>query len=204
MADDPIPFGRPLRLIEALRDALDDPLLTSFLEGLPGEPEFLRPTEPKTLPVLRHLDQAAAAAPPAARPILEYLRSHSSSLTWGQTYSAEDFGDAFLDRYGWTEFAGLRGPIPSDRTACGVLFLGPELEYPDHAHQAEELYIPLTGTAAWRRGEGEFIERPAMEIIHHESWTRHAMKTRAEPLIAFYAWRGGDLVQKSKFGAEIS
>jgi hypothetical protein len=88
----------------------------------------------------------------------------------------------------------------SERVACGVLLLGPDTEYPDHSHEAEELYLPLAGHAFWRSGPSDWRLRPPGEWIHHSSWTAHAMRTSQEPLLPAYRWRAGDLTAKSRIG----
>ena len=118
-------------------------------------------------------------------------------LRWGQTYTAADFGQHFIDNYGWMELFGTRGHFASEQVAAGFLILGPDIVYPDHHHVAEELYVPLTGGTEWRKGEGGFVVRAAGEVIHHPSNVSHAMRTGAEPLVALYLWRGGPLAQKS-------
>jgi mannose-6-phosphate isomerase-like protein (cupin superfamily) len=146
---------------------------------------------------MRVLPRLAALASPATRGIIEQLVDAAERLAWRQTYGPEDFGAAFLESYGWSELVGLRGPIASEAIACGVLLLGAATDYPSHAHEAEELYVPLAGTAFWQCGAGPFTARVPGEAIHHPSWTPHAMRTAAEPLLALYAWRGGDLAAKS-------
>lgn len=184
-------------LVSELRDHLDDPNLNAFAEDLPNLFEVAREYQPKTLPVLKHFDDAIQRSPAASRQLLEHLYKFRDKLFWGQTYSEEDFGADFLKSYGWTEFAGPRGPIPSEKTACGVLFLGPNTKYPLHSHQAEEIYVVLSGTALWKMGNNDWAERKPLDVVHHKSWIPHAMQTRPEPLIVMYFWRGGDLKQKS-------
>lgn len=79
----------------------------------------------------------------------------------------------------------------------GILMLGPGADYPAHHHVAEELYITLAGTAGWRNGAAPYTPRPPGSVTHHPSQVVHAMKAGAEPLLALYIWRGGDLAQKS-------
>ena len=146
----------------------------------------------------RWLASLEPLAAPETRALVRELVAAADILQWRQTYSAADFGPEFLDSYGWTELIGLRGPIPSERVACGFLMLGPRIEYPAHAHEAEELYLPLAGEALWMRGRGDFVARAPGEMIEHSSWILHATRTREQPLLALYVWRGGDLAAKSK------
>ena len=67
-----------------------------------------------------------------------------------------------------------------------------------HRHAAEEVYIVISGTAAWARGEAAEALRPPGSVIHHPPWMSHGMRTAEEPLLALYLWSGGDLTQKSE------
>jgi hypothetical protein len=182
----------------ALLGGFDQPELTPFLQEWPAADAARRVVGPRPLPVLRWLDQVTPAA--ATRPLVDEVVAAAGTLAWGQTYAAGDLGERFLERYGWSELIGLRGPIASDRLACGVLLLGPEIEYPPHSHAAEEIYLPLAGTADWLRGREGWRRRRPGELIQHSSGVAHAMRTDEQPLLALYLWRGGDLAQKSKLG----
>ncbi|MBZ9605776.1 dimethylsulfonioproprionate lyase family protein [Phyllobacterium chamaecytisi] len=168
-----------------------------FLNDWPALNATRRGT-PQQLPVLAWLDELADRTSPILAPLLKEISRAAPKLEWRQTYKAEDFGPEFLNRYGWTELIGLRGPIASTKIACGILLLGPELLYPAHAHEAEEIYVCLGGAAAWMRGDEPFTSQPPGTIIHHPSWMPHAMRTSSKPLVALYVWRGGDLAAKSK------
>ena len=158
----------------------------------------MRSVIPRTLPVLSWMPAAIKAAGRQTEFLVNRFAKLANHLTWGQTYSAQDFGAGFLEKYGWTEFIGLRGPFASDRMACGVLFLGPQIEYPRHSHEAEEVYVPLTGQSLWQCGDQDWSYRPAGLPIYHPSGMWHAMRTESVPLLALYLWRGGNLVQKSR------
>jgi hypothetical protein len=190
---------------------LSDELLSgvkSFLAGLGEEPARsfaagikwsmpARKLVPRGLPCLVHLDRLAAAASEEGKPLATFLRDHAKKFHWGQTYTSADFGEEFMDNYGWMELFGTRGHFANDAIAGGFLILGPGIEYPDHHHVAEELYIPLTGGTEWRMGGGAWRLREAGEVVHHASNVSHAMRTGAEPLLAFYLWRGGPLAARS-------
>ncbi len=150
-----------------------------------------RVLEPATLPVCRWLEAMGPGG------VIGTIKAAAGQMQWRQTYGAGDFGPDFLQGYGWSEFIGLRGPLSSERIACGILLLAPGLHYPAHAHEAEEIYLPIHGEALWQQGQGDFAPVPVGQAVHHASWVPHAMKVGAEPLAALYLWRGGDLAAKS-------
>jgi len=176
------------------------PAVASFLAEWPA-PAAPVPRPAAALPVLEWLphllghDSGGAAGETAA--LARLVVENAGLLDWRQTYGAADFGPAFLARYGWTEIIGQRGAFASDSIAAGFLMLGPDIEYPLHSHDAEEIYIPLAGTALWAAGDRGWRERPPGDLIHHPSRVPHAMRTSAAPLLALYVWRAGNLTQKS-------
>ena len=188
------------QLIDATHAFLNerqDDRLKAYLEDWPSPNVTLRDVAPSGLPVLDFLQQAVETASPKTASLVYGLAAMADQLAWGQTYSADDFGPGFLERYGWSEFIGLRGPIPSERLACGVLMLGPGVEYPRHRHEAEEVYIPLSGQTLWLKEEEDWTFRELGQPVYHAPWIPHAMQTGPSPLLALYLWRAGDLTQKS-------
>jgi hypothetical protein len=186
------------RLLTATRAYLagiEAPMLASFIDGADWSMEE-RALSAGPLPCLHHLDRISSIAE-EGREIIGFLAGNRNAFHWGQTYSEADFGPDFIENYGWMELFGTRGHFANERMAGGFLILGPHLHYPDHHHFAEEIYIPLTGGTAWRRGDGVYLEKPAGAVIHHPSNVSHAMKTGAEPLLALYLWRGGPLAERS-------
>ncbi|MEO8302911.1 MAG: dimethylsulfonioproprionate lyase family protein [Betaproteobacteria bacterium] len=193
------------RAVELLVNGAHDLLVSTgsataaaFLSDWPAQSSAHRQLSPRELPVLDWLETVKRAAAPATRSLVDRLVGVARTLTWAQTYGPDDFGPSFLARYGWTELIGLRGPVASSRIAAGFLLLGPGIEYPLHSHDAEELYLSLSGTARWKYDEGNWIRREPGTIIHHRSGTPHGMRTEREPLLALYVWRGGNLAQKSR------
>ncbi len=104
---------------------------------------------------------------------------------------------AFIENYGWTELFGARGRERA-KTAGGLLLLGPNTSYPAHRHEAEEIYLPLSGAADWRQGDAIWRKRPPGTLIGHCSEEIHAMRTGDEPLLALYLWQSGRLSQKAR------
>lgn len=183
--------------VRALFESLDSTPVNSFLRLWPEAVVAKRATMPSALPVLHWLPEVGGPDNGAIGRVVRHLQSVNAMLDWRQTYNMADFGAHFLERYGWTELIGARGPVAHDKLACGFLLLGPDIEYPGHKHEAEEIYVVLSGTALWRCAEQCWSERRPGTVIHHASNVPHAMRTRDEPLLALYLWKGGDLTQKS-------
>jgi hypothetical protein len=191
-------LDRLIAATERLLRSLGDGPLDRFLLLWPTPPWRRRDVAARGLPALRWLDAAGADGASQTAALVNDIKVQAGRLTWAQTYTAADVGEAFLDRYCWAELIGLRGPVASENLAVGFLLLGPETEYPSHHHGAEEIYVPLSGLALWRRGDEGWRFRPPGTPIHHASGQSHAMRTKQTPLLALYLWRGGDLTEKSR------
>jgi hypothetical protein len=190
-------IGKLIERTHALLDSLRAAALGPFLTDWPLANER-RPVAPSALPVLRWLPEVKANAPALTLELVNELSRAATMMAWRQTYTATEIGAAFLENYGYSEIVGLSGPLASERLACGFLLLGPETHYPRHRHEAEEVYIPLAGTASWQQGDGRWRERLPGTVIHHASHEPHAMRTGARALLALYLWRSANLHQKSQ------
>jgi hypothetical protein len=188
---------RVIERARALLGSLQAQALAPFLADWPVTKER-RAIVPSTVPVLRWLAQVEPAAPAFSRELVRSLQQAAPFMAWRQTYTASQVGAAFLENYGWTEIIGLSGALASERLACGFLLLGPSIQYPRHRHEAEEIYIPLVGTASWQQGDGLWREHAPGTVIHHASNEPHAMTTGADPLLALYLWRSANLNQKAQ------
>ncbi len=177
-----------------------DACVKSFAGALAAD-AAVRPLEPARIACARHLDRAAAIAPPETRSVVRALAEAQGAVRWGQTYTQADFGPRFMENYGWVEMFGTRGHFVCEAAAAGFLVLGPGILYPDHHHEAEEIYIPLAGAAEWRKAGGPYVVRQTGEIIYHPSNVGHAMRTGDESLVALYMWRGGPLAARSTIAA---
>ncbi len=189
-------FDELLSGFRQLLERADQKPVRHFVEGMDWT-MTARPLTPNGLPCLAHLDRVSRIAGAVSRPYVRFLDDRCHDFRWGQTYTSADLGQKFVDNYGWLEVFGTRGHFEHRKMAGGFLLLGPGIDYPDHHHVAEEIYIPLTGGTQWRMGEGPFRMRDAGEIIHHASNVSHAMRTGDEPMLALYLWRGGPLAARS-------
>lgn len=177
--------------------------LADFLADWPGAPdERAESSEPagQPLPVLRWLPRILADAECFGADFVKLLCGSAASLRWRQTYTLAQVGARFLESYGWAELLSPGAMIGAVQTTCGVLVLGPNTFYPSHRHEAEEIYLPLAGTAEWQQGEdaASWRRRSPGTLIHHSSEEPHAMRTGDEPLLAMYLWRSADLRQGAR------
>jgi len=174
--------------------ALDDATARRFEEPL----RRLRPARRqgdgrRRLPVLHDWDRAVAAAPASLRSPLAAL---GPALAWTRNPNYRDRPNpCFLARYGYGVILGppdrLARPLIDDASASmGLLMLGPDVLYPRHCHPAEEIYVPLAGTAWWQRGDAPWRRVPPGIAIHHPSGMPHATRTGGQPLVALYIWQG--------------
>jgi Dimethlysulfonioproprionate lyase len=189
-----VPLVRAFReLLVSAREA------AAFLRDWPAE-LIARPVSRRSLPVAAALRGRSRLAAPHTKGLVEVIEALAGEFDWRQAYGKADFGERFLETYGYSEWIGQRGAFMSDAIACGVLLLGPDTAYPDHSHEADQLYLPLAGSAFWRSAESDWRLRPPGTWIHHPAWTPHAMRTSKQPLLAAYVWRAGDLTAKSRIG----
>lgn len=183
--------------IKHLLASLQEPRLAPFLTEWPSA-MVDRTLSPVTLPVLRWLRGLTDVPGNVASDLVAAVCQAAPSLTWRQTYTANELDAAFLDNYGWSEILGTSGALVSERLACGFLLLGPATHYPRHRHAAEEIYLPLCGTAAWQQGDGAWRDKVPGTLIHHAGDEPHSMRTGTSPLLALYLWRGAHLAQRAR------
>ena len=182
--------------IKELLEALRQPALAPFLADWPPS-SGPRSVHAAALHVLRWLPGIVGDTGAFAPDLVAAVCRAAPSLAWRRTYTARDLDAAFLDNYGWSEILGESGPLASEYIACGFLILGPATLYPRHRHEAEEIYLPLSGTAAWQQGDAVWREHAPGTLIHHSGNEPHSMRTGAAPLLALYLWRG-NLAQKAR------
>jgi mannose-6-phosphate isomerase-like protein (cupin superfamily) len=68
-----------------------------------------------------------------------------------------------------------------------------------HYHRAEEIYIPLAGSAEFVLGDRGPVTRRAGDVIYVEPEMPHGFRTSDRYLAVYYLWQAGDLRQTSTF-----
>ncbi len=165
-----------------------------------ADPRFHMPAS-ANVQVLDHLPALAGGAPSKIRELVERFAVLAPSLAWRQTYGTQQADRQFLSRYGWTELVGSKGILQEPGISAGLLLLGPNCHYPAHRHPALEYYVPLSGTARWFDTDLGWRDIPPLQTIVHRSGIDHAMRTFAEPLLAYFHWSGTGVSDQARFSS---
>lgn len=194
-----------LELLDAVRDfALAHPHLAvqKFRDSMRNWGDDWITVEPSYLPAADFLGEAIANTDQQTRALVETFERHKNRLRWEQSYRKKDgvVPEAMLEGYAFAETIGMQGPFVSERIRAGIGIWGPEIVYPRHQHQAEEIYIVLAGSAEFKIGEAEESRRSTGDVVYVESNTPHGFRTTDQSLVVYYLWQAGDLRQLSNFG----
>ena len=194
-----------LELLESVREfALRHPHkdVSRFAAAMRDWGEEWQTVESRYLPAAGHLDGAPGQASGASRELLALFERQRHRLCWEQSYRRDDrlVPESMLDGYAFAEIIGKRGPFVSERIRAGIGIWGPGIDYPRHRHQAQEVYIPLAGSAEFSVGDTAPYVRRAGDVVYVESNTPHGFRTGPQCLIVYYLWQAGDLRQTSTFG----
>lgn len=130
---------------------------------------------------------------PAGLPLLPELIAAAPLLEWRRTYTADEVGQDFLDRYGYVELFGPRGAFHSTQLRGYIAFWDAGLDYGWHNHRAEEIYFALHGTPLFlSKTQPEARLKPG-QTRHHTPWEEHGMQTLETPFFCYALWRGDGL-----------
>lgn len=142
---------------------------------------------PTHLPNVNHDSQAFVDALLAVLPQAE----------WRTTYTADQVGLDFVNRYGYLELYGPDGHYISQQSRAFIGYWGNHLHYPPHHHPAEELYYIAAGQAAFATQSQPPIQRTAGQSQIHSSNEVHSMDTDQSAVLCFVLWRGAGLADSA-------
>lgn len=145
---------------------------------------------PSTCTAAQSLDVRALPGSRATSPVIQALRKAAGELEWRHTYTEEEVGARFLQTYGYVELFGPTGHYHSNKLRGYIGFWGPDLTYDWHAHQAEELYFTLSGSAVFSAKGASNVMMKVGDARLHETNQPHLMVTLDRPYLAYALWRG--------------
>ena len=118
--------------------------------------------------------------------------------SWVQTYSEAEVGRHFLDHYGYIELFGPAGIFRTQACRAFIGYWGPGLFYPMHDHEAEEIYLVLTGRCLFEAEGDAPADLGPSGVKFHRSGQSHAMTMGGEGMLALCLWRGAALAENAK------
>lgn len=188
-------------------------MMCDTLRGLTGAEEFLAPLEtigddavavpPTGMPPVVTDHDWVALAPAETRPLVGTMVRHAPALSWWKPYDGDPrAGVGFAERATANSLAGPFGALRSETVAAGFFPVGPGVDYADHAHEPDEIYVPIAGRATFWCDIYGRIEAGPGAVIRQPPWTWHGMRTGREPVLILWVWIGVGLARNPVFRGE--
>jgi len=117
----------------------------------------------------------------------DYTAWLSEQVQWHQ--ASRGVPEFFEGGYSFSVIIGDSGLFPSTNIRMGLYLQNQNVDYPSHAHDAEEFYLILSGHGSWQIGNSWYDAIPG-SIFHHQPGESHRMITESEPLLAIWIWTG--------------
>ena len=159
-------------------------LAAQALSGCADRAAGLEPRSYEPPKELEFLDRAIEASP--IDELAKGLRALQQSFFWRTV----DAGNVMHGRSTHCKIVGPDGTVRDDTFLFGSFLIVPDTVYPLHSHAARETYVILSGQARWWNDDAGYRERMPGEVIVHEPWQPHAMRTDQEPLLTLWIWQG--------------
>ena len=165
-------------------------------------PEDLTPANlrPRPIPATDLVASFAHSGTDLTRSLIEAVKGAADLASWKRTYTEEEVGADFRNRYGYFELFGPTGHFHSSQLRGYIAYWGEGLSYDWHSHEAEELYLTLAGEAVFKT-EGNTKTVAAGDTRGHTSWQSHAMDTNDRPILTFVLWRGEGMADLPRMDA---
>ena len=147
--------------------------------------------EPRLLPAVRHLDAVESSGDAAIDAVLDEFFRLAPALRWRQTVGYLNvLSQDYLDNYGYVQLLGPNAIVEHPDVRVGIGVWGPNLHYPAHQHEAEELYHVLAGEPSFSGRDGERRTTRPGDAVHHAPWQVHCQDFGATPTVLLYCWTG--------------
>ena len=169
-------------MVAAVLEALDSALV-------PSERPAAQP-----LPVLRHLHTIERSGIEEVDAVLDGFIAIAHRLPWRRTVGYLDVLDQeYLDNYGYVQLIGPDSIVEHQTVRVGIGLWGPNLHYPAHHHEAEELYHVLAGRPDFGDEIGQLRRTGPGDAVYHPPWQVHSQDFGKTPTVLLYCWAGAVL-----------
>ena len=117
----------------------------------------------------------------------DYTARLSEHVQWHQ--ASRGVLEIFEGGYSFSVIIGDSGLFPSTSIRMGLYLQNQNVDYPSHAHKAEEYFLILNGHGSCQINNSWSDAIPG-SIFHHQHGESHRMITESEPLLAIWIWTG--------------
>ncbi|HEY2662564.1 MAG TPA: dimethylsulfonioproprionate lyase family protein [Caulobacteraceae bacterium] len=136
-----------------------------------------------------HLAPALSALesqPPPIRRLGQAFAALELRLTWAKRAYDGPCADRFAHGHGNAEIIGPGGLEDCASIVIGVTVMAPGVDYPEHSHPPDELYIALS-EGEWRRGQRAWFSPGVGGLVRNTPGVSHAMRSTDAPLLAIWS-----------------
>jgi hypothetical protein len=145
------------------------------------------------LPVCCHLPTAlehARSPKGAVGALADAFAAIEPRLNWKVRAGAETHGEPFLSGHANATIIGPEGLEIRRDVWFGVSLMAPHIQYPDHHHPPEEIYVVLS-SGQWRQASNPWHEPGIGGLVYNPPDIVHAMRSTEQPLLAlWFLWAG--------------
>ncbi len=154
-------------------------------------------TAPIYIPAIRQLSLWENEHPlhKATQSILPYGK-------WKQTYTEQEVGYGFLQDYGYIELFGPDGHFTSHQGRAYIGYWGKGLYYPWHHHEAEEIYMVVSGSGYFEAEGKAPVTLTSGQCQRHDSNQPHALTMKESAILTLVLWGGAGMAGLPKMGAK--
>ena len=165
-----------LSVARAMRVCAEFPEHQSVMHGFAEDIGSATPKLPPATTITASAELRKARDTRLARQLLDL----SNHLPWAESPRTPDMGN----RVALCSFNNL---FDLKHHTAGLLYLDPELTYPEHRHPPSELYLTLSGTANWRYGGStEYQIVSAGNLLYNHPLDLHGVRSNETPLLSFF------------------
>lgn len=165
-----------LSVARAMRVCAESPDHESAVHGFA---EYIGSAIPKSPPAARIKASAELCKARDTR-LARQLLDLSNHLPWTESPRTPDMGN----RIALCSFNDL---FELKHHTAGLLYLDPEMAYPEHSHPPPELYLTLSGTGSWRYGgRTEYRTVSAGNLLYNHPLDVHGVRSNNTPLLALF------------------
>lgn len=118
------------------------------------------------------------------------LQAIAPKLAWWQRTVDVEPDKPFSHAHANTTLIGKGGLEERDDVWVGISLMAPGIEYPEHHHPPEEVYLVLS-PGQWQQDGGAWFEPGIGGLVHNTPNILHAMRSGSAPLLATWClWKG--------------